>query len=788
MNESPQYKQADFEEETSSVGSVTLGINDGITFQPQHFRFYTGCPRLRMRTALERILCSCCIASAFLIFVLTILLMIHYFSTPEIHKEAEACLTPSCIQTSASILAAMDLTIDPCEDFYHYACGGWVRKNPLPAGKSMWNIIEKLSQENQLVLRNALDDLLKQENNLKGSSAEMLALRYFISCVDKDGKLEDLGATPLVEFIEELGGWNISSKNFQASTWNFQKAVQKIHNKFNLGGLFRWKIGDDDRNATQYIIQIDQGGLSLPSRDYYLNKSIEVDDVLSALLEYMTRTGLLLQGPMQEEPLEALRLSLKDQMRAVIEFEILLANITTPSDQRRDEEKLYHKMPLRSLQGLAPFLDWKAYMNEAFGLVNKSITEDESVLVYAPEYLSGLSKLVEVRLTTEKGKIQLGNYVMWHAVNGMVSTLSRSFRDALRDLKKALVGGEGETIRWRDCIDDTTNTFGYSMGGLFVKTHFNGSAKAQAQQMISEIKAAFQENLVNLPWMDDETLHAAIIKANAITDMIGYPEFIMNTEELNKKYDGLNIRSDAYFENNILMNQQALRENLDNLGKPVNRTKWEMSPPTVNAYYTPTRNQMVFPAGIMQPPFYSPDFPQALNYGGLGIVMGHELTHAFDDQGREYDKDGNLNAWWNNATIKRFTKQTQCFVHQYAKFKINEENLNGVQTLGENLADNGGLKAAYKAYDAWLFHQSNFEDQHLPGLNFTFRQLFFISFAQVWCSVGTKEAFHLQVVNDDHSPGEFRVIGALSNNDDFSREFNCPRGSRMNPSEKCVVW
>ncbi|CAG0896460.1 unnamed protein product [Darwinula stevensoni] len=674
------------------------------------------------------------------------------------------------IRLSSSIVADMDLTVDPCEDFYSFACGSWARNNPLPAGESMWNVMTKLSRENQLVLRNALDGLMKRGGSLEGSSAESQALRYYASCMDQDGKIEELGAAPVLELIEELGGWNVSSENFDASTWDFQKTVQTIHNRFNLGGLFQWWIGVDDRNATKYILKIDQGGLSLPSRDYYLKKSIEEDNVLSVLLEFMTRIGLLLRTETKDVT-EELRLSIQSQMRKVIEFEVLLANITTPIGQRWNERKQYHKMLLSDLQIRVPFLDWKAYMNEAFGRINKSIEEEEPVLVLAMDYLSRLSKLVEPRLTSVEGKIQLGNYLTWHAVKQMLPFLSRSFRDAARGLRKALIGAEGNSIRWEDCIADTTNNFGDVVGALFVNTHFSGTAKNQAQEMMKEIKNAFQKNLPDVPWMDDETREDTVIKTDATAHMIGHPDSILDPEKLEKSYEGVTIARDDYFGNAVRMTGRALSLSLDFLGKKSDRSQWLIPPPAVNGYYAPAWNQMVFPAGVLQPPLFSPAAHRALNYGGIGTIMGHELTHVVDGMGREYDKDGNMNAWWSDHAIRRFAERAQCFSRQYAGFQVNGESLDGVNTLGENLADNGGLKVAYQAF---VSGQPDFPLFPFPAFNFTSQQLFFIGFAQVWCSVETKEALEFQAANDVHSPGAFRVAGALRNSEDFGRAFGKP--------------
>lgn len=286
--------------------------------------------------------------------------------------------------------------------------------------------------------------------------------------------------------------------------------------------------------------------------------------------------------------------------------------------------------------------------------------------------------------------------------------------------------------------------------------------------------------------MDDDTRKAAELKADYIKDMIGYPDFIRDYRQLDEKYFNLEIRNDAYFENSLNINSFNLKKNLEKINEPVNKTAWSMPPSAVNAYYTPTKNQMVIPAGILQKPFYDPTFPPSINYGGIGVVMGHELTHGFDDQGREFDKDGNLNHWWKNETVEKFKHRTKCFVDQYNRYEINRRHISGNRTLGENIADNGGLQAAYNAY--LEFMEGKHEPLTYPGLDLNHKQLFFISFAQVWCSAVTNETSTLQIEKDPHSPAKYRVIGALSNMKAFSDEFKCNIGSRMNPRKKCELW
>ncbi|XP_014472427.1 PREDICTED: endothelin-converting enzyme 1 isoform X2 [Dinoponera quadriceps] len=780
-----RYKPAEFEdEESSSIGSVTLN-SEGISTSATHIRYHSAPTLWKARSILER--CLLIICTTLLLIVMILISVISHRSRWDeaqiLHvtshgEEGTHCLTEHCVTVAASIINSIDYSINPCDDFYEYACGGWRKKNPIPDGKSVWGTFGKLEQDNQLVVKNVLE---KPFSEMK-SKAEKKAKFYYMSCMDANETIETLGAKPMMELLENIGGWNISGK-FNVSTWSLQNSMHILQNVYNMGGLFSWAVNEDDRNSSRYIIQIDQGGLTLPTADNYLNVT-EHSKVLAAYLDYMTRIGVLLGG---EEN------TTRKQMQDIIDFETRLAEITTPPEERRDEEKLYNLMSLSELQRKAPFMSWVDYFQNATRLVNKKINSKAQIINFAPEYFAKLTKLVQEYNKTTHGKIILNNYLVWQTVRSLTACLSKPFRDAYKGLRKALIGSEGNEEQWRYCVSDVNNAMGFAIGAMFVREVFHGKSKPMAEEMIDLIRRAFTKNLKNLDWMDAETRSSAEEKANAITDMIGFPDFILRPSELDERYRDLSIKSYEYFQNNLRVNKFNLRKNLEKLDQVVNKSSWIMTPPTVNAYYTPTKNQIVFPAGILQSPFYDMENPNSLNFGGIGVVMGHELTHAFDDQvtyrirtGREYDLHGNLHQWWNDATIEKFKGRTECFVKQYDAYEVQGRHVNGRQTLGENIADNGGLKAAFHAYREM---STNYKDQlPLPGLNLTHRQLFFLNFAQVWCSAITPEAVTLQIEKDSHTPPKYRVIGPLSNLPEFAAEFNCPKDSKMNPVHKCEVW
>ncbi|KPM08141.1 endothelin-converting enzyme 2-like protein 2 [Sarcoptes scabiei] len=605
---------------------------------------------------------------------------------------------------ASSIINSLDETKNACDDFYQYACGGWINKNPLPDGYAVWGTFGKLTQDNQLILKSLLEN-----RNYSFSDAERKAKNYYDSCMDKKKIIEKLKAKPMQDFIDLIGGWNISG-GFDVHAWNLQSKITLMHNKYNRGGLFEWSVSADEKDPAKNILDLQQSSFVMP-RDYYLNKTDD-DEIMVAYLDFMTKIGVLLGG---DETIT------RNQMKDVIAFERKIAEITVPQRDLRDDQKTYHKMLLKDLNKLSPFLNWVQYFKEAFIPINRDINENESIVVYSPEYFGNLSKLI-LEHQDDYNKTVIANTIIWSIVQPLVSYLSKPFKDAAKSFTQVLIGSEGSTSQWRFCISDTSNVLGFALGSMFVRSAFRGESKNESKVMIQQIKDAFKNHLIKLSWMDSKTIELAMEKADAITDMIGFPDFILNEEKLNKRYKDvrnakilpeiekfifdyftsvfssnykLTIKEDQYFQNSIQSNIFMLNEHIKKIDKPTNKSEWDMPPPMVNAYYAPTKNQIAFPAGILQPPFYDVARPKALNFGAMGVVMGHELTHAFDDQGREYDKKGRLQEWWQHGTILKFKEKMKCFQEQYSKYEIENDHIDGKQTLGENVADNGGLTSAF---------------------------------------------------------------------------------------------
>ncbi|XP_078206489.1 endothelin-converting enzyme 2 isoform X21 [Callithrix jacchus] len=592
---------------------------------------------LGSRTQLELVLAGVSLLLAALLLGCLVALGVQYHRDPS-HS---TCFTEACIRVAGKILESLDRGVSPCEDFYQFSCGGWIRRNPLPDGRSRWNTFNSLWDQNQAILKHLLENTTFNSS----SEAEQKTQRFYLSCLQVE-RIEELGAQPLRDLIDKIGGWNITGPWDQD---NFMEVLKVVAGTYRATPFFTVYVSADSKSSNSNVIQVDQSGLFLPSRDYYLNRT---------------------------------------------------AN-----------EK-----------ALAPSMDWLEFLS--FLLSPLELSDSEPVVVYGMDYLQQVSELIN---HTEPSI--LNNYLIWNLVQKTTSSLDRRFESAQEKLLETLYGTKKSCVpRWQTCISNTDDALGFALGSLFVKATFDRQSKEIAEGMISEIRTAFEEALGQLVWMDEKTRQAAKEKADAIYDMIGFPDFILEPKELDDVYDGYEVSEDSFFQNMLNLYNFSAKVMADQLRKPPSRDQWSMTPQTVNAYYLPTKNEIVFPAGILQAPFYARNHPKALNFGGIGVVMGHELTHAFDDQGREYDKEGNLRPWWQNESLAAFRNHTACMEEQYNQYQVNGERLNGRQTLGENIADNGGLKAAYNAYKAWL--RMHGEEQQLPAVGLTNHQLFFVGFAQ----------------------------------------------------------
>lgn len=677
-------------------------------------------------------------------------------------------------QAGLDLLKAMNHCADPCEDFFEYACGSWIRDNYIPESKSSWSQFRVLYQRNEMVMKELILDNKEAREKYKDNEAVMKGFDMFDSCMDKE-TIEKLDGTPLLNLIKEYGSWNITDGNWTEESWDFMDTFVRIQKYLSTAPLFNMYVSADLRDSTKNIIVLDQSGLGISPETFFKNTSYH-RKVRKAYKKFMIDLATLLgERPNTEE-----------MMMEIYDFEESLAKNFIPREIRRETSKLYKKITINEyIKATDISIDLMDFLKRMFRETGYDITGEEKVVSFALDYVRNMSQIFN-----STSKRIIANYMMWHVVLRFAPYLSGKFTDVFAEYRKSSSGTSGEDPRWQDCLSSVEGAFGMPFGLLFVEKAFEGESKKSAEEMIHDIRQVFLTNLNKVEWMDEETKEKAKEKAQAIRENIGYPDYLTNKTALAMMYKGFEIKKDNYFQNMVETFKFYNLKNYKKLGKPVDKGRWGMTPPTVNAYYSSTDNKIAFPAGILQRPFYDHRFPNSLNYGGIGMVVGHEITHGFDDNGRQFNKDGNLARWWSNKSIAAFKNKTACLEKQYSGYKFHGKNLKGIQTLGENIADNGGIKQAFQAYQNWKERSRNgHPEPPLPGLeNFSDEQIFFLGFAQIWCSKYRYEAALNQINYGVHSPGKFRVIGSLSNFDEFSKAFSCKKGSPMNPEKKCIVW
>uniref|UniRef100_A0A667X6D8 Membrane metalloendopeptidase like 1 n=1 Tax=Myripristis murdjan TaxID=586833 RepID=A0A667X6D8_9TELE len=627
------------------------------------------------------------------------------------------------VPEAARLLQNMDASVKPCENFYQYACGGWLERHVIPETSSRHSVFD--------ILRDKLEIVLKGQLACFHSHTVQAATLGEVSAV-----LTDLLFLP--DATEEA--------------WSLEDTLATLTARFHKKALLDMYVWTDDRDSRRHIIYIDQPGLGMPSRDYYFNGG----NYKKAYLHFMVAIAKIAR---EDRNLTQDDDRVWEEMMQLLELETDIANVSTSHNRK-----------------------WNCVLSS----VSIEVHVEEEVVVYSSPYLEKMNDVL-----SKHSVRTMQNYLTWQLIIDRVNSLSRRFKDARAQYRKALYGTTVEEAWWRDCVRYVQSSMENAVGALYVRETFAGESKRMVSNLISKIQEAYVETLEELSWMDAPSKEKAREKAMAIKEHIGYPDHILeeNNQKLDQEYAHLNFSEENYFEN-ILENLKAeAHKSLKKLREPVDPDLWIIGAAVVNAFYSPNRNQIVFPAGILQPPFFSKHQLQALNFGGIGMVIGHEITHGFDDNGRNFDKDGNMLNWWSNYSAEHFKDQSQCMVQQYGNFNwklAGGQNVSGISTLGENIADNGGVRQAYKAYLKWVEREG--EEPRLPGLDMDHKQLFFLNFAQVWCGAYRPEYASQSIKTDSHSPLEYRVLGSLQNFEAFSEAFQCKKGSPMNPELKCRVW
>ena len=670
---------------------------------------------------------------AFVILVLASILL-----GPTAQSQDAATAHPPIIN-----LNNMDSGVDPCTDFYTYACGGWLKKNPIPPDKTSWGLGSKLDDDNRALLRQILEEAAAAG---PADPAQKKIGDYYSACMDEK-TIEAAGAAPLKASLDRINGMRSKRDIARVAASMPSQSV-----------LFDFQSDQDFKDSTQVIAEVDQDGLGLPDRDYYVKTDAKSVELRQAYLAHVQKMFELLG----DSPAVA-----ASEAQVVMRIETALANGSLTQVERRDPKLLYHKMTREQLEALAPAFQWKEYFAET------GQPGVQSLNVAAPEFFKAMNAVLE-KEDLESWKA----YLRWHLVNANAPYLSAAFVNADFDFfGKTLSGAQELEPRWKRCVSYTDNHLGEALGQAYVQRAFSPEAKRRAQEMVKEIEQAMQRDIQSLSWMSPETKQKALEKLHAVANKIGYPDKW-------RDYTALTIARDDEMGNVLRARTFEFNRKLGKIGKPVDRGEWGMTPPTVNAYYNPQINDINFPAGILQPPFFDPSADDAPNYGDMGATIGHELTHGFDDEGRQFDAQGNLRDWWTAVDGKQFEQRASCVSDQYSQYvAVDDIKLNGQLTMGENVADLGGLMLAYMA---WQDETRGKKLDPIDGLSPD--QRFFIGYGQGWCSNTRDETKRMYATIDPHSPDKYRANGVVSNSPEFQKAFQCKAGSPMVRENRCRVW
>jgi len=645
--------------------------------------------------------------------------------------------------------SSIDRGASACQDFNRFANGGWIDKNPVPAAYSRWGRFELLDEQNINVLHGILDGLIAKKK-LANANERKIA-DFYGSCMDEQ-KIEAEGIKPLEPELQRISQIT--------DLLSLEDEIARLH-AHRIPAVFGFGAGQDFKDSTQVIAQVAQAGLGLPDRDYYTSDDAKLKATREEYAKHVGRTFEL----MGDSPDRAV-----SEAKTVLNIETKLAEKSMTRVQRRNPEASYHPMIKTQLIEMTPDFDWSRYFR---GI---GMPEIGKVNVGQPDFFKAADKLL-TNTPIDDWKI----YLRWHLVNAASNTLSSKFVQESFNFNGKFLQGTTEMLpRWKRCVASTDRALGEALGQLYVAKTFTPQAKERARMMVANLIAALREDLTTLSWMSAETRQKAIGKLEAYVRKIGYPDKW-------RDYEALQVGRGPYYNNAVSAGEFDFKRDLVKIGKPVDRTEWGMSPPTVNAYYNPQFNEIVFPAGILQPPFYDPKADDAFNYGGIGAVIGHEMTHGFDDSGARFDANGNLVMWWTPEDYKKFTDRTNCVVQQFDSYEV-EPGLHqkGALVVGESVADLGGLTVAYAAYQKSLQGKRTRKDIN----GFTPEQRFFLGWAQVWAQNIRPEAARLRTATDPHPLGRFRVNGPLSNMPAFAQAFQCKEGDAMvrPPDKRCQIW
>jgi putative endopeptidase len=646
-------------------------------------------------------------------------------------------------------ISAIDKTVDPCVDFYQYACGTWRKNNPIPPDKARWGRFDQLFDRNLYILR---DILTEAQAPGKHSAIETMVGNYYGSCMDVK-TIEEKGTAPLLPELKKIDEVKSNSELIEQIAYMHRNGTS---------ALFAFYSGADMHDSGETIAVLDQGGITLPDRDYYIKDDAKSVETRQKYVEHVQKMFELAGDKPEAAAAEA---------KTVLAVETGLAHSSMDRTARRDPKSRDHKMTVAEISGAAPNFDLSVYF------ADNGSPKFTSLNVGNPEFFKQVNgQLDKVPLADWK------TYLRWRTINDYAPQLTKAFVDEDFAFNGKFMSGQQELEpRWKRCVKSTDGALGMALGKLYVDRTFGADGKARTLKMVQAIESAMREDIGQLAWMSDTTKKKAYEKLDTIVNNIGYPDSW-------RDYSSVVIKADDYAGNDQRATAFEVHRVYAKIDKPTDKKDWGMTPPTVNAYYRSSMNDINFPAGILQPPFYGKQMDDAVNFGGVGVVIGHELTHGFDDQGRKFDAEGNFKDWWTPEDGKEFEARVSCTANEYSNFVTVKDDkgdvkLNGRLTLGENTADNGGLKLAYMA----LMHIiGNTPVKLIDG--YTPAQRFFLAYGQIWCQNVTDQEARKRAVTDSHSPGRWRVNGAVQNSAAFQQAFSCKAGQPMVAENACRVW
>ena len=666
---------------------------------------------------------------------------------PVVSAPAASSAPPLTLAQTGIEATWMDPAADPCQDFFAYACGGFVKNTVIPADRATWGTTESIQKENEELLRSVLE---KAAADPAGDPVRKKIGDYYAACTDEGG-IEKAGLTP----IKPLLAVAARVKDYKT----LAQAIIELH-AANVFPLFDVSALQDFKDATQMIAGLDQAGIGLPDRDYYLKDDGNMKEVRDFYAAHVGRM-LALEGM---KPAEA-KAATSDVMR----IETKIAKLEQDKVTRRDPYKVYHRVDRAGLPAIAKTFPWDRYF------AGLGFPDIKPVVVNDPAYFTGIDALMH-----EEKPEAWRHYLTWQILRAEARYLTRAFVDESFSMRQKLTGQKELEPRWKRCVRGVDDALGELLAQPYVETRFAGDSKARAKELVQSIHEAMENELGTLPWMDDGTRKAAIEKLGQLHhEKVGYPDKW-------RAYD-FEVSRASYAANAMAALRFEGKRQLAKIGKPVDRTEWGMTPPTVNAYYDPSLNEIVVPAGELQPPFFSREFYGPVNIGDEGAnTIGHEITHGFDDEGSQFDGQGNLRDWWSKDTKARFDEATKCVQDQYSGYEaVPGVKLNGALTSGENIADIGGVKLGYAALKAW---QKAHPDDHRAVDRFSDEKLFFLAYAQGWCTKETPQVLEMRARTNPHSPARWRVNGPMADVTAFADAYQCKPGTPMNSGKVCSVW